>query len=252
MITQPRSAQNCWRDRMRSWKVCELMGLAGFEKTRSIPEWVCVHVWCGSSNEVGGDLTQVKIDNRCDWCGTDPLYVDYHDREWGRPLVDPTRLFEFLILEGAQAGLAWITILRKREAYIEAFDGFDPERIARFSERDIELLMKNEGIVRNRRKLDSAVRNARAWLELDDPVSFMWSFVGGGPIQNRFRRMDEVPASTTDSTTMSKTLRKRGFNFVGPTICYAFMQATGMVNDHLLGCDCHDPCRAEAEKVVIP
>lgn len=189
---------------------------------------------------------------RCDWCEGDDLYITYHDTEWGYPQTDSRTLFEFLLLEGAQAGLSWITILRKRENYRDAFHDFDPERIARFSSRDIERLLGNEGIVRNRLKIESAVRNARAWLALEDPATFLWSFVEGRPVQNRFRTIDEVPASTVTAEAMSKALKKAGFNFVGPTICYAFMQATGMVNDHLETCIRQQPCREAGEAVIVP
>lgn len=180
---------------------------------------------------------------RCGWCGTDPLYVAYHDREWGRPVRDDRRLFEFLLLEGAQAGLSWITILRKREAYREAFHRFDPVRIARYTRSDVRRLLGNEGIVRNRAKIESAIGNARAFLRLQDEFksasAFLWSFVNGRPRVNRFRRLKDIPAFSQEAERMSRELKKRGFRFVGPTICYAFMQATGMVNDHLTGCYRH-------------
>jgi DNA-3-methyladenine glycosylase I len=176
---------------------------------------------------------------RCSWCGTDPLYVAYHDEEWGVPSHDDRHLFEMLILEGAQAGLSWITILRKRPAYRKAFDGFDAKKIARYDKRKIEALMKNEGIVRNRLKIEAAVKNAKAYLEVQKEFGsfdkFIWQFVGGKP---KIRPSGEtrLPASTPESDAMSKALKKRGFSFVGSTICYAFMQATGMVNDHVTGC----------------
>ncbi len=180
---------------------------------------------------------------RCPWAGADPLYVSYHDEEWGVPLHDDRALFELLILEGAQAGLAWITILRKRERYRQVFDRFVPERIARYDRRKIAALLKDPGIVRNRAKVEGAVQNARAFLELVDAAgSFdrhLWSFVGGRPKLNRFRAQAELPAETAESRAMSQDLRRRGFTFVGPTICYAFMQAAGMVNDHLVGCFRH-------------
>jgi DNA-3-methyladenine glycosylase I len=183
---------------------------------------------------------------RCPWCGEDPLYRDYHDLEWGSPLYDNHQLFEFLVLEGAQAGLAWITVLRKREAYRRAFDGFDPYRIARYSPERKAKLMKNIGLIRNRLKIDSAVRNAQAYVAMErageDFSTFLWSFVGGKPITNHWQTLAEVPVSTPESEAMSRALKKRGFNFVGPTICYAFMQATGMVNDHLVGCYRHNEC----------
>ncbi len=177
---------------------------------------------------------------RCGWAGDDPLYVAYHDQEWGVPLHDDRRLFEMLNLEGAQAGLSWITILRKRQRYREVFDGFDPERVARYDRRRIASLLKDPGIVRNRQKIEGTVRNARAFLELvAETGSFdrhLWSFVGGRPKRNRFLSPQDVPAETPESRALSMDLRRRGFTFVGPTICYAFMQATGMVNDHLTGC----------------
>lgn len=183
---------------------------------------------------------------RCPWSGTDPLYRDYHDREWGIPLYDNQRLFEFLLLEGAQAGLAWITVLRKRPAYRQAFDQFNPYRIARYSPARKAKLLQNPGLIRNRLKIDSAVRNAQAYVAMaragEDLSAFLWSFVGGEPRINQWRNLAEIPASTPESEAMSRALKKRGFNFVGPTICYAFMQATGMVNDHLVDCYRHREC----------
>ena len=177
---------------------------------------------------------------RCHWCGTDPLYVRYHDREWGVPVHNDRKLFEMLLLEGAQAGLSWITILRKREAYRKAFAGFDPRKVARFDARRRRTLLGNAGIVRNRLKIDSAVTNAKAFLavqrEFGSFNAYIWRFVGGEPKVNRPRTMGAVPARTPESDAMSKDLKKRGFRFVGSTICYAFMQATGMVNDHYVGC----------------
>ncbi len=177
---------------------------------------------------------------RCTWCGDDPLYVAYHDEEWGVPVRDDRKLFEFLLLEGAQAGLAWITILRKRENYRRAYEGFDPDRIARWRDARIEKLLKDPGIVRNRLKVEGARRNARAYRELvreeGSFSDFLWSFVEGRPIANRFGALKEIPAETDESRAMSRALKKRGFTFVGPTICYAFMQATGMVNDHTTDC----------------
>jgi DNA-3-methyladenine glycosylase I len=176
---------------------------------------------------------------RCPWATSDPLYLAYHDTEWGVPIHDPHTLFELLCLEGAQAGLAWITILRKRDGYRDAFDGFDARRIAAYTDADRDRLMADAGIVRNRAKIAAFIGNARAWLELDDPARLLWSFVDGAPIQNRWRTMSEVPATTSASEEMSKALRRIGFRFVGPTICYAFMQSAGMVNDHLLVCFRH-------------
>ncbi|MEA2560629.1 MAG: DNA-3-methyladenine glycosylase [Acidobacteriota bacterium] len=180
---------------------------------------------------------------RCWWAGDDPLYVAYHDEEWGVPVHDDRRLFEMLILEGAQAGLSWITILRRREGYRRAFDGFDPERIARYGEARKAALLQDEGIIRNRAKVDAAVRNAQAFLEIESFDRFLWDFVGGKPKQNRWKERGEIPPETPESKAMSKELKRRGFNFVGPTICYAFMQAVGMVNDHLTGCFRHRQVR---------
>jgi DNA-3-methyladenine glycosylase I len=180
---------------------------------------------------------------RCAWCGTDPLYVRYHDEEWGVPVHDDRRHFEFLILEGAQAGLSWITILRKRENYREAFADFGPERVARYGKRDIERLLNNPGIVRNRLKVEGAVKNARAFLEVQEEFDgfddYVWRFVGGKPMRNRWTQMQQVPATTPQSDALSKDLKKRGFTFVGSTIVYAHMQAVGMVNDHVVDCFRH-------------
>ena len=177
---------------------------------------------------------------RCPWCLGSETYIHYHDQEWGTPVHDDTRLFEFLILEGAQAGLSWSTILEKRENYRRAYAGFDPARVARFGPRDLDRLMRDAGIVRNRLKIESSLANARAFLavkaEYGSFDAYIWSFIGGAPVQNRWRSMSQVPARTRTSDTMSKDLKKRGFRFVGPTICYAFMQAVGMVNDHLVSC----------------
>ncbi len=181
--------------------------------------------------------------NRCAWAGTDPLYVAYHDREWGVPARDDARLFEFLVLEGAQAGLSWITILRKRENYRRAFDGFDAEKIARYTPKKIARLMRDPGIVRNRLKIEGTVANARAFLEVRDEFGsfsrYMWDFVGGTPIQNRRKSLKQIPATTRESDAMSRDMKKRGFKFVGSTICYAHMQACGMVNDHVTDCFRH-------------
>lgn len=186
-------------------------------------------------------------DPRCDWCHGDSLYQQYHDQEWGTPLFDEQKLFEFLLLEGAQAGLSWITILRKREHYRAAYDNFNPEKMARYSAKKVEALLLNPGIVRNRLKVNSAVRNARAWLDMkdggQDPVTFFWQFVDGRPLQNKRRSMADIPASTPTSDALAKALKKAGFNFVGSTICYAHMQATGMVNDHLVSCPRHRACQ---------
>ncbi|MEX2272357.1 MAG: DNA-3-methyladenine glycosylase I [Vicinamibacterales bacterium] len=177
---------------------------------------------------------------RCRWCGTDPLYIRYHDEEWGVPLHDDRRLFEMLILEGAQAGLSWITILRKRPAYRKAFDNFDPKKVARYDVRKKRALLADAGIVRNRLKIDAAITNARAFLAVQKEFGsfdgYIWQFVGGAPKITRRRTMKDVPATSPESDAMSKDLKKRGFRFVGSTICYAFMQATGMVDDHVVGC----------------
>lgn len=180
---------------------------------------------------------------RCAWAGSDSLYLRYHDAEWGTPAHDDRHLFEMLMLEGAQAGLAWITILRKREDYREAFDRFDPAVVARYDRRRVARLLKNRNIVRNRLKVESAVTNARAFLQVRDEHgsfdAYIWGFVDGHPRQNRWKSLGAVPAQTRESTAMSKDLKRRGFTFVGPTICYAFMQATGMVNDHVVDCFRH-------------
>jgi DNA-3-methyladenine glycosylase I len=177
---------------------------------------------------------------RCDWVGAEPIYVEYHDTEWGVPLHDDRKLFEFLVLEAAQAGLSWITILRKRESYRAAFAGFDPEAVARFNRRSVERLLNDAGIVRNRQKVESAISNARAFLAVQEEFGsfdrYVWRFVEGVPIQGRWRTTRDVPAKTAESEAMSKDLSARGFRFVGPTICYAHMQATGMVNDHQIDC----------------
>ncbi len=180
---------------------------------------------------------------RCPWCGDDPLYVAYHDQEWGVPSHDDAHLFEMLILEGQQAGLSWITILRKRENFRDALDGFDPERITRYSPARIEKLMGNAGIIRNRLKLNAAVKNARAFLATQEAFGgfnhYLWSFVNHQPIQHHFQSMSDVPATSPESDTLSRALKQRGFTFVGSTICYALMQSVGMVNDHLRACPRH-------------
>ncbi|MBL8492217.1 MAG: DNA-3-methyladenine glycosylase I, partial [Rhodocyclaceae bacterium] len=177
---------------------------------------------------------------RCPWCGDDPLYVAYHDQEWGVPVHDDDKLFEFLVLEGAQAGLSWITVLRKRENYRRAFHGFDADRIARYGEKDIARLMADPGIVRNRLKIAGTVANAKAYLAIREEfgtfADWLWRFVDGQPIVNRWRSLGQVPATSPESDAMSRELKRRGFKFVGSTICYAHMQATGMVNDHLVSC----------------
>lgn len=180
---------------------------------------------------------------RCPWCGDDPVYQAYHDEEWGVPLHDDRALFEFLILEGAQAGLSWITILKKRPRYRQVFDGFDPEKVARYGDGKIAQLLEDPGIVRNRLKVNAAVGNARAFLDLVEKEGsfdrWLWDFVDGEPVVNRFRRFRDIPTETETSRQLSRELKTRGFRFVGPTIMYAFMQATGMVNDHLTDCFRH-------------
>ena len=186
---------------------------------------------------------------RCPWAGTDPLYVAYHDEEWGVPEWDGRALFEKLILDGFQAGLSWITILRKRDSFRAAFDGFDPETILRYDEAKVEALMQNPGIVRNRAKIRATIALAGVYRDLERSGGFarhLWSFVGGRPIQNARRTMHEMAAQTEASEAIARDLRARGGNFVGPTIVYAFMQATGMVNDHLVDCCRHGACRALA------
>jgi DNA-3-methyladenine glycosylase I len=177
---------------------------------------------------------------RCEWAGSDPLMVAYHDEEWGVPSRNDTHLFELLVLEGAQAGLSWTTILRKREGYRRAFAGFDAEAVARFGESDVERLLGDPGIVRNRAKVASAITNAQAVLDVQRErgsfAAFLWEFVDGEPIVNRWEALHELPAETAESKAMSKELKRRGFRFVGPTICYAFMQSVGLVNDHVTSC----------------
>ena len=187
---------------------------------------------------------RTRARRRCGWAGADPLYVRYHDREWGVPVHNDKVLFEFLTLEGAQAGLSWITILRKREAYRKAFAGFDPERVARFDARRVErLLLGNSGIVRNRAKVEATVSNARAFVAIQEAFCsfdlYLWQFVDGEPIQHRRQSQRQVPPRTPLSDRLSRDLQQRGFRFVGSTICYAFMQAVGMVNDHTVGCFRH-------------
>jgi DNA-3-methyladenine glycosylase I len=184
---------------------------------------------------------------RCTWCGDDPLYVQYHDEVWGVPVYDDRQLFAKLILDGAQAGLSWITILRKQENYYAAFDNFDPEKIARYDEGKIAELLQNPGIVRNRLKVQSAVKNAKGYLAIKEAhgsfSDFLWQFVGGGPMQNSWGKMGDIPAETAESHAMSKALKQYGFNFVGPTICYAFMQAVGFCNDHVVDCFRYEECK---------
>lgn len=181
-----------------------------------------------------------KNKQRCAWVNDDPLYIHYHDEEWGRAIYDSHKLLEFLILEGMQAGLSWITILKKRENFREAFDNFDPEKIAKYKQSKIDKLLKNPGIIRNKLKINAAVTNAQLFLEIgkDNFSEYLWQFVDGKPIKNHWKTINQVPITTKESDNMSKTLKKRGFKFVGSTICYAFMQAVGMVNDHTMDCFC--------------
>jgi len=191
---------------------------------------------------------------RCEWCGSDPLYIAYHDAEWGIPVHNDRLLFEFLILEGAQAGLSWLTILKKRENYRKAFHAFEVERIARYTEADMTRLLADSGIVRNRLKIESVIKNARGVLDIREEYgaldSYLWRYVDGVPKQNAWGSMAELPAKTAMSEAMSKDLKKRGFNFVGPTICYAFMQAVGMVNDHTTDCFRHEGVKRLAQPAV--
>ncbi len=177
---------------------------------------------------------------RCGWSNTDPLYIHYHDTEWGVPVHDDRTQFEFLVLEGAQAGLSWMTVLRKRASYRRAFDGFDAEKVARYGERKLALLCKDPGIIRNRGKIEAAVQNARAFLAVREAFgsfdAYIWGFVGGKPKQNAWRAVSDLPAKSPESEALSRDLKQRGFRFVGPTICYAHMQATGLVNDHIVDC----------------
>ena len=185
-----------------------------------------------------------KNATRCSWAGNDPLYQKYHDEEWGIPVHDDRKLFEMLILEGAQAGLSWITILRKRENYRKAFNNFDATKISKYDSKKVKQLLANEGIIRNRLKIEAAIINAELLLEVQKEFGsfdkYIWQFVSGKPIINRWKNLKELPAKTKESDEMSKDLKKRGFKFVGSTICYAFMQAIGMVNDHLTGCFCYN------------
>jgi len=180
---------------------------------------------------------------RCGWAGDDPIMISYHDEEWGVPVCDDRKLFEFLVLEGAQAGLSWRTVLRKREGYRKAFQGFDPERVARYGDKEVARLLSDPGIIRNRAKVASAVGNARLIIAVRDEFgsfgTYLWRFVGNRPIANRFRKTTELPSRSRESDAMSRDLSRRGFRFVGPTICYALMQAVGMVNDHLVTCFRH-------------
>jgi DNA-3-methyladenine glycosylase I len=200
-------------------------------------------------------LTAVRHDDghhRCPWPGADPLYIAYHDTEWGVPEFDDRALFEKLILDGFQAGLSWITILRKRDNFRKAFANFDPQKIARFNSRKVESLMQDAGIIRNRAKIEGTISSARLWLDIMEKgpgfSNLLWNYLDGQPKQNRFRTTKDVPAETDLSQAMSRDLAKRGFKFVGPTIVYAFMQAVGMVNDHLVKCHRHEDCAKLARR----
>ena len=188
---------------------------------------------------------------RCSWVTDDPIYMKYHDMEWGMPLHDDTKLFEMLILEGAQAGLSWLTILKRRKTYRVAYDGFDPVKIAAWNSKKVNRLLRDPGIIRNKLKVEAAIVNARAYLQVTDEFKsfdeFIWSFVGGRPIQNSWQEIGQIPANTAESDRMSKELKHRGFKFVGSTICYAFMQAVGMVNDHVTHCFRYDPIKKGGE-----
>ena len=187
------------------------------------------------------------VQQRCEWGNSSALYIEYHDSEWGVPVHDERKLFEFLILEGAQAGLSWSTILNKRQAYIQAFDNFEPTTVASYNDAKVQALLANPGIVRNRLKIQAAIQNARSFLEAQDQFgsfdAYIWQFVDGKPVQNSWKSLQEIPATTKESDAMSKDLKKRGFTFVGSTICYAFMQAVGMVNDHQVTCFRHAECQ---------
>lgn len=182
--------------------------------------------------------------NRCNWPGGDPLMIKYHDKEWGVPVHDDRLLFEYMILDGFQAGLSWNTVLKKRENFQKAFANFDPKKIAKYGEKDYNRLLFDAGIIRNRAKINAAILNAKKFLEVQKEFGsfdkYIWQFVGGKPIINKFKKLSDIPAKTKESDEVSKDLIKRGFKFVGSTICYAFMQAAGMVNDHLIDCFCHD------------
>jgi DNA-3-methyladenine glycosylase I len=185
-------------------------------------------------------LNEAKMRRRCEWAGSDPLYIEYHDKEWGVPVHDNRKIFEMLVLEGAQAGLNWLTVLRKRENYRKAFDNFDPRKVAKYDNEKFQKLLATEGIIRNKLKIRSVIQNARALLEVQKEFgsfnAYIWQFVGGKPIRNSWKSLSELPSQTAESEAMSKDLKRRGFSFVGPTICYAHMQATGMVNDHVVTC----------------
>jgi DNA-3-methyladenine glycosylase I len=193
--------------------------------------------------------TEIK---RCAWAGSDPDYINYHDKEWGIPVYNDRKLFEMLILEGAQAGLSWITVLKKRPHYRKVFERFDPQKIAQFNKRKVNSLLKDPGIIRNRLKVESTILNAQLYLEIKAQhgkfSDFLWQFVDGQPIHNQWKTVQQIPATTKESDAMSKELKRRGFKFVGSTICYAFMQAVGMVNDHTTDCFCHEGVKSRGER----
>ena len=222
----------------RGWPTGPWLQLANATKCREICQLPLQRHFLNRARSVICD----NIMPRCAWATTEPA-ITYHDKEWGVPVHDDRVLFEFLILEGAQAGLSWNTILKKRENYRKALDGFRPEKIARYDKRDVQRLLRNDGIVRNRLKIAATIENAKRFLEVRKEFgtfdAYLWTFVGGEPIQNRWRTLADVPARTAESDAMSRDLLRRGFKFVGSTICYAFMQATGMVNDHLVTCPRH-------------
>ncbi len=192
---------------------------------------------------------------RCDWCGTDTLYQYYHDNVWGRPVADSRDLFAKLCLDGQQAGLSWITILKKQESYYEAYDQFDPEKIIHYDQAKIDELLQNPGIVRNKLKVHSVIKNAKGYLAIEEEFGsfarYIWSFVNHKPIINSWQEMKDIPVTTAESDAMSKDLKKRGFSFVGSTICYAFMQAVGMVQDHIASCSSYEACTEEATKFCL-
>ena len=194
----------------------------------------------GDQGEQTGIRKEDRMQKRCEWAGSDPLYMEYHDKEWGVPVHEDRKIFEMLVLEGAQAGLSWLTVLRKRENYRKAFDNFDPRKVAKYERKKFQELLATEGIIRNKLKITSAIQNARAFLKVQKEFgsfdSYIWRFVAGKPIRNSWKSLSELPAQTAESVAMSKDLKRRGFSFVGPSICYAHMQATGMVNDHVVTC----------------
>ncbi len=187
---------------------------------------------------------------RCDWAGDQPIYIDYHDKEWGTPVYDSLHLFAMLILEGAQAGLSWITILKRRQGYYQCFDELNPQKMAQYDQAKVAMLLQDSRIIRNKLKVNAAIGNAKAFIEMKqqsiDFSQFLWQFVDEKPIQNSWKTMQDIPVNTTQSDAMSKALKKAGFKFVGSTICYAFMQAVGMVNDHLVDCFCYQKCKKKS------